>query len=313
MRLPLRHPPPGVDAPLRRCAHLEALAEASVGVPLGPAATLVASRRSRGRHGNALQWHFGLSPHDGEPTLDWEDRIELKLVSVWGAGPAGERGLRCDKLKVCDVGIDPWHKLSNILWVFADRLTRVVVGASAWRLQGAARARLETAWDADPHFDDPALFVEAREHAGRRAPAYYLAARWFAQEGLLPRVTGGVFPFEGRWWNQMRNEHGRDPLATIVDSASAGDLPCPRCGGPIAYDPEHLRSARWAPARHGMPMDGPCAGAGHFVVAAEHLIASRIQTPLEFRAAVEGRLELAKTWRLADRVAEPEDHGHGTS
>jgi hypothetical protein len=308
MRLPLRHPPPGVDAPLRRCAHLEALAEASVGVPLGPAAALVASRHSRGRHGNALQWHFGLSPHDAEGLLDWEDRIEIKLVSVWRRGAGGDRGVGCDKLKVCDIGIDPWRKLSNVLWVFADRLTRVVVGARAWRLAGAARARLETAWDADPHFGEPTLFVEAREQGGRRAPAYYLAARWFVDEGLLP-LAPGIFPFDPRWWNRVRREHGRDPLATIV-ADDAQDVVCPRCGGPIVHDTAQRRATGWAPARHGLPMDGICAGTGHFVLAAGQLAASRVQTPLEFRTAIEGRVERSKTWRLADRVPEPEDHGH---
>jgi hypothetical protein len=313
MRLPLRHAPPGVDAPLRRCAHLESLAEAAVGMPLGPAAAMVASRRSRGRHGNALQWHFGLSSHDGDATLDWEDRIEIKLVSVWRRGMDGRRGLGCDKLKVCDVAIDPWRKLSNVLWVFADRLTRVVVAARAWRLAGAGRARLETAWHTDPHFGDPLLFVEAREHAGRRAPAYYLAARWFHEEGLLPPDGPGVLPFDGRWWNRVRREHGRDPLATIVDDAGApGPVACPRCGGPISYESEALAALGWAPARHGMPLEGVCGTAGHFVVAAAHMIASRVQSPAEFRAAIESRLDTAKTWRLTERVPEPDDHGHGS-
>mgnify|MGYP007032564897 CR=1 FL=1 len=281
-------------------------------MPLGPAAALVASRRSRGRHGNALQWHLGLSPHDGDATLDWEDRIEIKLVSVWARGARGERGLGCDKLKVCDVGIDPWHKLSNVLWVFADRLTRVVVGASLWQLQGAGRTRLETAWHADPHFGDPLLFVEAREHDGKRAPAYYLAARWFLEEGLLPtEVPPGVFPFDARWWNEVRREHGFDPLATLVSRSETGMVRCTRCGGPIHYDPARIADAGWSPARHGMPMEGPCALSGHFAVDAERLIASRIQTPEEFRAAVEGRTARCATWRLADRVEEPEDHLHG--
>jgi hypothetical protein len=312
MRLPLRHSPPGRDAPLRRCAYLEALAESAVGVPLGPAAALVASQRSRGRHGNALQWHLGLSPHDGQASLDWEDRIEVKLVSVWARGPTGEGGVGCDKLKVCDIGIDPWRKLSNVLWVFADRLTRVVVGATLWHLHGAARARLETAWHADPHFGDPLLFVEAREGRGGRAPAYYLAARWFVEEGLLPRnQASGVFPFDARWCKEVRAEHGHDPLATIAWPGGSGELTCTRCGGPITYDPIRLTRAGWSPARHGMPMHGPCAARGHFVVDGQRLISSSVQTQLECCAAIEGRLERSKTWRLADRVEEPDDHLHG--
>jgi hypothetical protein len=73
MRLPLRHPPPVVDTPRRRCAHLEALAEEALGLGLGPAAGLVAPMHARGRFGNALQWHFGLDPHDSSEQLDWED------------------------------------------------------------------------------------------------------------------------------------------------------------------------------------------------------------------------------------------------
>lgn len=314
MRLPLRHPPPGHDAPLRRCAHLEALAEAIVGVPLGPAAQAVASRRSRGRHGNALQWHLGLEPHDGQAELDWEDRIEIKLVSVWARGADGARGVGCDKLKVCDVAIDPWHKLSNVLWVFADRLTRVVVEASLWRLAGPCRTRLEAAWDADPHFERPLMFVEAREQQGRRAPAYYLAGRWFAAEGLLPSSMStrvpGVFPFDTRWWNEQRAEHGRDPLTTLVGPGAASPLACPRCGGPIAFEAGRVAAAGWSPARHGMPVQGPCAVTGHLVVDPGRMIASRVQTPEEFRAGVEGWMAPEKVWRLADRVAEPGDHLH---
>jgi hypothetical protein len=85
MRLPLRHPPPGVDAPLRRCAYLEALAEASLGLCLAPAAALVATASARGRVGNALQWHFGLDANDSSEQLDWEDSVEIKLVSCGSA------------------------------------------------------------------------------------------------------------------------------------------------------------------------------------------------------------------------------------
>ena len=134
MRLPLRHPPPASDTPLRRCAHLDALADRSLGLGLAPAAALVAGPRARGRFGNALQWHFGLEPHDSSEQLDWEDRVELKLVSLWRRR---EGPLACDKLKVCDLTMDPWRKLGNVLWVFVDRMTRVIVGHRFTRLAGA--------------------------------------------------------------------------------------------------------------------------------------------------------------------------------
>src|SRR5690606_41650295 len=117
----------------------------------------------------------------------------------------------------------------------------------------------------------------------------------------------GVFPFDARWWNQARSEHGRDPLATLVEPGSTGELRCPRCGGPIAYDPARIAAAGWAPARHGMPIHGACAVSGHFVAATGRRIGSAIQTSRELRDALEGRLERAKTWRLADQVEEPED------
>ena len=93
----------------------------------------VAKGGGRGRHGNALQWHFGLEAHDSEAVLDWEDRIEIKMVSVW-SNRSGD--VLCDKLKVCDQGIDPWHKLANVLWVFVDRMSRVVLGHRFTHLAG---------------------------------------------------------------------------------------------------------------------------------------------------------------------------------
>ena len=310
MRLPLRHRPPSQPEPLRRCAHLEDLAEALVGVPLGSAARRVASRRSRGRHGNALQWHLGLSSHDAAAHLDWEDRIEIKLVTVWGRGTQDEPGVGCDKLKVCDVGIDPWHKLANVLFVHADRLTRVVVGAHLFHLDAPRLERLAVAWDEDPHFGHPPLFVEAREQEGRRAPAYYLSARWLESEGILPRPCSPIFDFDPAWWNATRREHGRDPLLTLADRPLA-QLRCPRCGGPITVDQDRLAERGWAPARHGMPLGDACALAGHAVVDATRLRASRAATQEEFAAALEQRVEPDRVWRLADRVPEPEDHLHG--
>jgi hypothetical protein len=310
MRLPLRHPPPGRDAPLRRCAYLEALAEHARGLALGPAAELVTPRASRGRFGSALQWHFGLEPHDGLDRLDWEDRIELKLVSVW----RGRDGaLLCDKLKVCDLGIDPWRKLANVLWVFADRLTRVVVGHRFTCLAGPARESLESSWGLDPHFERPALFVEAREQEQRQAPAYYLSAAWFRAGGLLPKVLPGVFPFDARWGAGARSGgRGRDPLVTLWRGEARGALGCPRCGGKVHADPERLAGEGWSPAVHAMPFGDRCGLASHFVLAASKLaLGSGEPGRAELESALQGLLPRDRVERLADHVVEPEDHLHG--
>jgi hypothetical protein len=282
------------------------LAEAVVGVPLGAAANLLSSSRSRGRHGNALQWHFGLDPHDGRAVLDWEDRIEIKLVSVWARG---DGGVACDKLKVSDLAIDPWHKLANVLWVFADRLTRVVVGAALSRLAGATRERLAASWGVDPHFEHPLLFVEAREQEGKRAPAYYLAARWFEEERLLPASSSGIFPFDAAWWNASRAEHGRDPWLTLVDGTT-DRIACPRCRGALSFDRDRVAAQGLSPARHGMPAGDTCLLRGHVAIDGRRLGVSPWQSPEEFRAALESRLSPAMLWRLADRVPEPDDHEH---
>lgn len=306
MRLPLRHPPPDCDAPLRRCAHLEALAEAATGVPLGPAAKLIAAGRSRGRHGNALQWHFGLDPHDGLPVLDWEDRIEIKLVSVWAR--AGGGGLATDKVKVCDVAIDPWRKLSNVLWVFADRLTRVVIGHRFWRLAGAARVRLARSFEMDPHFDRPDLFVEAREHEGRSAPAYYLSARWLESESILPAF--GALPFDARWWGDARAASGgRDPLVAAAHEPFAPEIECPRCHGSLSLQPDAVAKEGWSPARHGLPLGDACALRWHLVVDAGRL-PSGGGTREELEVALAGGQSPERILRVCDRVLEPEDHLH---
>ena len=305
MRLPLRHPPPDRDPPLRRCAHLDALARAAVGLPLGPAAELVAPGRSRGRHGNALQWHLGLAPHDGQARLDWEDRIEIKLVSVWQRAGA----VVCDKLKVSDASIDPWRKLSNVLWVFADRLTRVVVATRQWSLRGPARERLARAWSLDPHFDQPALMVEARERAdGTATPSYYLAARWLADEGLLPAPGPGILPFDARWWQATRAEHGHEPLPSIA--TGRGQQRCRRCGGPLTFSAEQVAAHGWAPAHHGMPMGRQCAPRGHFVVDGRRLLAPAELPVEDVLDALEQRLPADAAWRLCERVPEPDDHLH---
>lgn len=304
MRLPLRHAPPSRPGPRRRCGYLEALAEQLVGVPLSPAAAVVASKRSRGRHGNALQWHLGLSSHDADAGLDWEDRIEIKLVSVWRRR---DGSVGCDKLKVSDIAVDPWRKLGNVLWVFVDRLTRVVVDAAFFHLDAGPLERLAHSWRADPHFDDPPLFVEARESEGKRSPAYYLHAAWFAREGLLPPVTPSIFPFDARWWGEQRAIHGHDPLLALATGPAT--QACPRCGGPLRPLADPCVSG-FSPAWHGMPLGERCAVRGHAVIDASRLRMSPVQTPDEFRRGVEGWLEPHEVWRLADRVPEPEDHGH---
>jgi hypothetical protein len=309
MRLPLRHAPSTVDAPQRRCAHLEALVEAAMGLPLGPAATALSSGRSRGRHGNALQWHLGLDAHDGDAHLDWEDRIEIKLVSVWRRGQGADARVACDKLKVCDVGVDPWHKLANVMWVFADRLTRVVVGAAQTTLTGASRERLATAWDQDPHFDHPVLFVEAREHAGRSAPAYYLSARWFELEGLLPAPMPSIHGFDASWWSAARARHGRDPWLTLVDG-SCERVACPRCGGPLAFDPAAVLRDGFAPARHEMPAGAPCLGRAHIAVDISTISGCDAFDDLTVGEGIEGRTPPDQVARLTDRVPEPDDHMH---
>lgn len=306
MRLPLRHPPPQADAPLRRCAHLDALARALVGVPLGAAAERVSSRKSRGRYGAALQWHLGLSPHDADARLDWEDRIEIKLVSVW-ARPGGEVG--CDKVKVCDLAIDPWHKLGNVLWVFADRLTRVVVATRQTCLRGPLRARLSSAWGEDPHFGQPALFVEAREQAGRSAPAYYLAASWFSAEALLPVAGAGLHDFDARWWSEARARGGgRDPWPSLA--TSDGEQRCRRCGEPLRFDAAAVAARGWAPAWHGLTA-GPCGLRGHFAVDPRSLLApSPHGVSLDEALGMLEGLPSAAALRIFERVPEPGDHGH---
>lgn len=321
MRLPLRHPPPGVDAPLRRCAHLEALADASLGLCLTPAAALVATPTARGRHGNALQWHFGLDPHDSSEQLDWEDAVEIKLVSVWQRGGR----LACDKLKVCDLTADPWRKLGNVLWVFADRMTRTIVGHRFWRLAGADREALAAAWHADPHFEQPALFVESREQEPtrknpiRQAPAYYLSAAWIAAH-VLPPALPGVYPFDARWWSTAR-DHGtrrRDPALALWRGednlhgpSGLTTVRCPRCGGPLHADLERVRADRWAPAVHAMPIGPDCGLRAHAVLDVAGLaLAPGALGRAELEVAIEGRAAPDQVACLADGVLEPDDHGH---
>jgi hypothetical protein len=295
MRLPLQHPPPPQWAAPARCEHLARLARASIGLPLGPAAALVASTRSRGRHGNALQWHLGLDAHDGSALPDWEGRIEIKLVTVWRAGGR----IACDKLKVCDATIDPWAKLANVLFVFADRMTRVVVGHVFFRLEGAAGDRLARSWHVDAHFDAPDLFIESRDSASASAPAYYVSARWLLDH-VIPAELPGVL------------EGARATRGTPLALAIAGpQRRCPRCGAPLRWDDARVAAAGWAEAHHGLPLAGPCATAEHVVIDGARLPAAAALSPAERDATLEGRVDATRLSRLVERVVEPDDHGHG--
>ena len=308
MRLPLRHRPPGTDAPHATCRHLDALARAAVGLPLGSAAAMLGSAKSRGRHGNALQWHLGLAPHDGDATLDWEDRIEVKLVSVWQRGDK----VVCDKLKVCDADLDPWRKLANVLWVFADRTTRVVVGARQTTMAGPLRERLAATWDRDPHFEQPDLIVEARDGEAGPAPAYYLAATWFQREEILPTSSPAIFTFDPRLATRARAQTGRDPVITVATVADGDPRPdrCPRCGAPLTIAASDLLARGFAVAHHGFPLPPSCAPAVHVAIDGGRLPAPVVLTAAEQIAALEGRIPHDAVVRLCDRVAEPDDHAH---
>jgi hypothetical protein len=296
MRLPLQHAPPGDPGPSMRCEYLERLARSAVGLPLGPAAAALASTRSRGRHGNALQWHLGLDAHDARREPDWEGRIEVKLVTVWRVGAA----IACDKLKVCDTQVDPWRKLANVLFVFADRLTRTVVGVRQLHLTGEPWARLARAWTVDPHFGSPDLFVESRQGEAGMSPAYYVCASW-----LLAHVVPAVLP--GVLEAPRRAAHGGEPVVTIVDGPAAR---CPRCGAELRYDGARLERLGCAPAHHGLPLPSGCGARAHVAVARARLVAPAVGSVEEQQAAMEGRVPPDRVTRLADLVPEPEDHLH---
>jgi hypothetical protein len=311
MRLPLRHRPPLVDAPRATCRHLDALARAAVGLPLGAAAAMLGSAKSRGRHGNALQWHLGLAPHDGDAALDWEDRIEVKLVSVWMRGDK----VVCDKLKVCDADLDPWRKLANVLWVFADRTTRVVVGARQTTLAGPLRQRLAATWERDPHFEQPDLIIEARDGEAGPAPAYYLAASWFQREEILPLRAPAIFAFDPRLASRALAQTGRDPVITVASlgdapSVSAGPDRCSRCGAPLTIPASDLLARGVAVAHHGFPLPPSCAPALHVAIDGARLPAPVVLTKAEQISALEGTTPSDAIVRLCDRVAEPDDHAH---
>lgn len=309
MRLLVRHAAPTVDAPVRECAYLDALLDAAVGVPLRPAVALFGTYASRGRYGNALQWHIGLEPHDGAATLDWEDSIELKIVSVWRTS----RGrIACDKLKVCDVSVDPRHKLSNVAFVLVDRVTRVVVGSRRRRLAGPLRESLAQRWDADPHFDSAPLFVESRGEGEKSAPAYYLAASWLASALGLDEELPGVYLFDSSQWTSLRADGGgRDPLVSVLDAHAMSERHrCPRCPGTLRMDAGKFESTGICAAAHTRGMGERCDHRGHIAVDGRRLGQIAACSMDEMLAGIEDRVEAREVWRLADRVPEPEDHLH---
>jgi hypothetical protein len=298
VRLPLTHPPPAEPATPARCAYLELLARAAVGLPLGAAAAALSSARSRGRHGNALQWHLGLAAHDANAEPDWEGRIELKLVTVWRA-----RGrVVCDKLKVCDAEIDPGRKLANVMFVLADRTTRVVVGHRAFTLQGPAWAQLAASWHADLHFDAPSLFMESRQGRGGASPAYYVSAAWLSAF-VLHEPPGVLEPLRAA-------PLSGEPLVTLVEGDGSARVPCPRCGGPLTFEFTVLRRRGLAPAHHGMPLAGACAIRPHIVVERGRVPASSVLGVDDRDAALQGACAPERIARLVDLVPEPLDHGH---
>jgi hypothetical protein len=305
MRLPLRHRPPLADASRATCRHLDALARAAVGLPLGAAAAVLGSAKSRGRHGNALQWHLGLASHDGDASLDWEDRIEVKLVSVWQR----KGKVVCDKLKVCDADLDPWRKLANVLWVFADRTTRVVVGARQTTMAGPLRERLAATWDRDPHFEQPDLIIEARDGENGPAPAYYLAAAWFQREEILPPVSPAIFAFDPRLASRALAQTGRDPVITVA-TLGVEACTCPRCGAPLTLSAGDLLARGVAIVHHGFPLPPSCAPALHVAIDGARLPTPVVLTKAEQVAALEGRTPKDAVPRLCDRVPEPDDHAH---
>jgi hypothetical protein len=217
--------------------------------------------------------------------------------------------LVCDKLKVCDADRDPWRKLANVLWVFADRATRIVIGSARTTMAGPMRERLAQVWNRDPHFDGPDLFVEAREGDTGPAPAYYLAATWLAREEILPPLSPAIFDFDPRLWSRAIAESGRDPVFTVVRTGEEIRV-CPRCGAPLSFAAPELLRRGLAVAHHGLPLPRSCAPALHVVIDGSRFPPPAVLSRAEQIGAVEGRTPLDAVPRLCDRVAEPEDHAH---
>ena len=308
MRLPLRHPPPGRPAGIARCLHLEELARASEGLVLGPASEQLMRGRSRGRYGNALQWHFGLAKSDALAELDWENRIEIKLVSVWRRS---DGSWACDKLKVCDHAIDPWHKLSNVLWVCADRMTRVILGTHLTTLSGDFLNRLSRSWSMDPHFDRPDLWIESRESEGQQAPAYYLTSSILQEFVLDPaRLTASACPvmFDGVMWTHWR-QIGASPRFLLTEAGRLSHR-CPSCGEALELQNATRIDRGWAELMHPRAMGRPCERSVWLALDGGHVPSSMVMSRDEQASALLDPCNPSVLFRLADVCPEPDDHMH---
>lgn len=320
MKLPLRHPPPPTIAQeAQRCLYLEELAEAAVGLPLGHAASQLMHARGRGRHGNALQWHLGLQKSDSLAQLDWEDRIEIKLVSVWRR-PFDRLG--CDKLKVCDANVDPWRKLSNVLWVCADRMTRVVQGCHLTHLQDCGWDALRRSWQQDPHFEQPDLFIESRETSRIKdgaargglsrpsmAPAYYVSARWVSEHVLTRLPSARTFlQWDGASWQQWRKREW-PPCYLIVEAGREAPR-CPACGEELVGQEGARPERGWIELLHPR---GACPEFRERTVVGvdgSYIPKSPVLSREEQAQALSGAAAGTELIRLVDRCLEPEDHLH---
>lgn len=307
MRLPLAHPPPGHLDPELGCDFLLDLADASLGLPLGMASQRLMSGQGRGRHGNALQWHLGLDIRDSRPELDWENRIEIKLVSVWRKA---DGGWSCDKLKVCDHGVDPWHKLSNVLWVLADRMSRVILATRMSPLRGLMRDAMARAWSQDPHFGAPDLFVESRDRGQAMSPAYYLSASIMRQAVVEPASRGALAspltwdPVTAARWRK----EGRPPVWVLVDPGQA--LPrCPVCRAPLSIENTRNLERGWLPLVHA-PNSSPCSAWNWVGIDGAHVPPSPVLSREEQAMALRALSHEEPLVRLVDRCPEPVDHGH---
>lgn len=307
MRLPLAHSPPTQLAEVARCDYLMDLAEASRGLPLGFAAQELMQAQGRGRHGNALQWHLGLDIRDSRAELDWENRIEIKLVSVWRRF---DGQWSCDKLKVCDHGVDPWHKLSNVLWVLADRMTRVVLTSLLTPLQGAMRHAMDRAWQQDPHFSAPDLFVESRDRGDSMSPAYYLSASILRESVLAPAAVGAMAsplawdPAECARWRRQE----QPPRWILIDPQA--EIPrCPICGTSLGIPQDSDFERGWLRLVH-PTSSNPCARWNWLGVDGAHIPPSPVFSRSEQAQALLALPNGERPSRLSDRCPEPLDHGH---
>ncbi len=303
------------------------------GICLAPAARVVAPARSRGRHGLALQWHLGLAAHDPSPLPDWEERIEVKLLTVWRRS---DGTLASDKVKICEASSDPNAKLANVLWVLADHATRVVVGHTYTVLAGPMRAELESSWYEDPHFGEPTIYVESRDSGRACSPAYYLTPSFVSKHVLAPMgPLSGVFEHtsslaasaQARAAFGLEDRASAAAMTTGPDTySSAGSLQapalvadahslspsdpvrCPSCTGELLVTGQDLAQRGVLFAAHRLARG--CPHPWVRVVDQSALVPATICSRSEQIDLVVDRVPLASIWRVSDRVLEPEDHLH---